>query len=156
MIKEFAHPKALEILNDAIFWDGSNEFAPFGSDEGSDAFYIFQDWLKDHPEGEAWEYLQGMAISQKIPLIYLEQEDISELESGLKYILIEEFDWEVIAICFAQFILKGYISAQAKQIGVNVINRQMSAYVLQELIPVNGRKERNKLLKIQLAAMKKL
>lgn len=40
-MKEIAHPDALQLLKEDFFWDTSDEFAPFGSDEGSDAFSKF-------------------------------------------------------------------------------------------------------------------
>ncbi len=157
MIRTSAHPKALEVLADEVFWDQSNEFAPFGSDEGCNAFYAFQSWLEAHPAGEAMAYLQERTIYQGVSPVYVLLEDVTGLEEDRKYSLIEDFDWEAIAICFAQFILKGYISAQAKQIGITAIKRQMSKHVLQCLIPdERGREERKELLHIQLKFLKKL
>ncbi len=152
-----AHPNALEVLEEDLFWDQSNEFAPFGNDEGYDAFYSFRRWLQDHPDGEAAEYLQERATYQGVPLGDLELENVSGLEEGRKYSLIEDLDWEAIAICFAQFILKGYISDRAKQIGIKAVRRQMDDHVLKCLIPnQSGREERKELLQIQLKVLKKL
>lgn len=36
---ETAHPRARELMWEPIFWDCADEAAPFGSDEGFDAYY---------------------------------------------------------------------------------------------------------------------
>jgi len=45
-----AHPRARELMTEEIFWDCADEAGPFGSDEGSTAYYEWRDWRKDNPE----------------------------------------------------------------------------------------------------------
>jgi uncharacterized protein YfeS len=41
---EAAHPRARELMIEEFLWDCVDEEAPFGSDEGHDAFYEFREW----------------------------------------------------------------------------------------------------------------
>ena len=41
---ETAHPRARELMSEAFLWDCVDEEAPFGSDEGFDAYYEFREW----------------------------------------------------------------------------------------------------------------
>src|SRR5687768_8736750 len=46
---ETAHARARELLVEEFFWDCVDEEAPFGSDEGHDAYYEFRRWRTEHP-----------------------------------------------------------------------------------------------------------
>lgn len=41
---ETAHPRARELMDEEFFWDCVDEEAPFGSDEGHDAYFEFRRW----------------------------------------------------------------------------------------------------------------
>lgn len=47
---ETAHSRARELMHEAFFWDCVDEAAPFGSDEGSDAYHEWRSWREDNPE----------------------------------------------------------------------------------------------------------
>jgi uncharacterized protein YfeS len=42
------HPRAQELMDEAL-WDCVNELAPFGSDEGADAYAEYRSWRASHP-----------------------------------------------------------------------------------------------------------
>ncbi|MDB4766498.1 molybdate metabolism regulator, partial [bacterium] len=46
---KLAHPRARELMPEAFFWSCVNELAPFGSDEGSDAYYEWRRWRAGNP-----------------------------------------------------------------------------------------------------------
>lgn len=68
---ETAHPKANKLMNEDFYWSPIEESGPFGSDDGSDAFYGFREWRQGN-----------MTIS---PTVYLK-----ELIEGWGY---PPFDW---------------------------------------------------------------
>jgi hypothetical protein len=45
---ELAHPRARELMTEPLFWDCVDESAPFGSDEGSDAYYEWRFWREEN------------------------------------------------------------------------------------------------------------
>ncbi len=46
---ELAHPRARELMVEPFFWDCVDERAPFGSDEGNDAYYEWRRWREENP-----------------------------------------------------------------------------------------------------------
>jgi hypothetical protein len=46
---ERAHPRARELLVEDFLWDCADEEAPFGSDEGHDAYYEYRRWRASAP-----------------------------------------------------------------------------------------------------------
>ncbi|MDJ1499685.1 hypothetical protein [Xanthocytophaga agilis] len=100
-MKEIAHPDALQVLKEDFFWDTSDEFATFGSDEGSDAFSNFYDWKKENPDNEAIVFIRKSLLKdsqvKKEDLVYT---DINSTNEETRLTIIEEIDFEIIAICF--------------------------------------------------------
>jgi len=43
---ETAHPRARQLMREEFFWDCVDEEAPFGSDEGWQAYYEFRGWRR--------------------------------------------------------------------------------------------------------------
>ena len=43
-----AHPKAQKLLTEEFYWSPVEESGPFGSDDGSDAFYGFREWRQSN------------------------------------------------------------------------------------------------------------
>src|SRR6476660_1063522 len=41
-----AHPRARELMAEEFLWNCADEEAPFGSDEGHDAYYEFREWRR--------------------------------------------------------------------------------------------------------------
>lgn len=57
---ESAHPKAKELLTDDFYWSPFEESAPFGNDDGSDAFYGFREWRFDNKSESPIKYLRKL------------------------------------------------------------------------------------------------
>ncbi|MDJ1469045.1 hypothetical protein QNI19_04710 [Cytophagaceae bacterium DM2B3-1] len=131
-MKEIAHPNALQVLKEDFFWDTSDEFAPFGSDEGSDAFSHFYEWKKEHPDIDAIEYIRELLIKDiGIDSSDLEYIDANSIPEEVRSVIIEEIDFELIAICFGQILLTATIDCETKRLTQIVIKRQLSNYVLE-------------------------
>lgn len=57
---ETAHPKAKELLIEDFYWSSIEESAPFGNDDGSDAFYGFRDWRSKNKNESPIVYLKEL------------------------------------------------------------------------------------------------
>jgi uncharacterized protein YfeS len=55
-----AHPKAKELLTEEFYWSPIEESGPFGSDEGSDAFYGFREWRTRNINISPIKYLEEL------------------------------------------------------------------------------------------------
>ena len=49
---ETARPRARELMTEKVLWDCVDEDAPFGSDEGHDAYYEFRAWREEKQSGK--------------------------------------------------------------------------------------------------------
>ena len=152
-IKDLFSPKAKEILTNEIFWDLSNEFAPFGSDEGFDGFWCFEKWLRANPSENVMVYLRYLASYFRLEFNQIYQTRISDLENR-NLILIEDFDDEIIAVCFGQLILQGFIQRSLLRIGTIALERQATTFVLHHRMDSEDLKaERKMILEILLVAL---
>ena len=99
---ETAHPKAKKLMTEEFYWSPIEESGPFGSDDGSDAFYGFRQWrqsnktvsptvyLKELIEGWGyppfdWNEMDTTKISQYISA--KTQADNSEIEKNIPAML---------------------------------------------------------------------
>lgn len=48
--EEQSHPRAIELIPEAFFWDCSDELAPFGSDEGDTALAEYRRYKQENPK----------------------------------------------------------------------------------------------------------
>ncbi len=64
---ENAHPKAKELLTEDFYWSPIEESAPFGSDDGSDAFYGYREWRNINKTESPIEYLKNLLSEWGFP-----------------------------------------------------------------------------------------
>jgi uncharacterized protein YfeS len=130
---ETAHPRARELMVEPFFWDCADERAPFGSDEGSDAYYEWRNWREDHPshpltECLAW-ILDGNLAGYNESLCSNEQieEDLANPDDAFLANHFDMFtlDTTIIATALGQLMDEGKIDADAKPYIVIAIRRQM-------------------------------
>ena len=57
---ETAHPKAKKLLTEEFYWSPIEESGPFGSDDGSDAFYGFRQWRQNNKTVSPTVYLKEL------------------------------------------------------------------------------------------------
>lgn len=156
-IKNLFSTRAKEVLEEDLFWDTSNEFAPFGNDEGFDAFANFKKWVESNPDKDVTPYIKSKLKRYNFEEKHLYETNVDLLDPVTRNILIEELDNEIIAICFGQLILKGCIDSFLKDIGRIVLERQSSESVLNYLIDDNELKiERKAILEAEIEVLEKL
>ena len=138
---ETAHPRARELMCEYFFWDCVDEAAPFGSDEGSDAYYEWRDWREENPDapltdcfnwilqGELAAYNESLASDARIEQDIEEPEDAFLAESYDIFTL----DTTIIATGLGQLMDEGRIDPDAKKFLHFAINRDVGAFVLDQL-----------------------
>jgi len=132
--KSKAHPKATELLSEDFFWDGTDELAPFGSDEGHTALVEFRKWRKKNKKISvgfciAWviesvgefedyeEYNEENLVDEKIIQQQINDENFDEQH------YIYTLDTSVIATALGQLVDEGLIEADYKYYVQVAINR---------------------------------
>lgn len=105
--QETAHPAAKELFNEEFYWSPIEETSPFGSDDGSDAFYQFREWRETNKTAspfifietllDTWGYSRGPAPHDAEVVEYLMERSVLGTNNV------------IIAVGFGQFVLEGKI-----------------------------------------------
>jgi uncharacterized protein YfeS len=119
---ETAHPRARELMVESLFWDCVDEGAPFGSDEGSDAYYEWRRWREVNPTAPLTEclswILDGKLAGYNDALCTDEQieQDLANPDGAFLADHYDMFtlDTTIIATALGQLMDEGTIDASAK------------------------------------------
>ncbi|QDV25800.1 molybdate metabolism regulator [Aureliella helgolandensis] len=112
---ETAHPRARELMAEPLFWDCVDESTPFGSDEGSDAYYEWRCWRDENPSAsltDCFDWILNGQLSD-YSLAY-------ESENWDSFTL----DATIIATGLGQLMDEGTIDVNAKPLLEIAIQRQ--------------------------------
>jgi len=77
---ETANPKAKALLVDDFYWSTIEESGPFGSDDGSDAFYGFREWRLTNEQSSPLLYLQELFESWGYPYFDVNEMNVAKIE----------------------------------------------------------------------------
>ena len=134
---ETAHPRARELMVETFFWDCVDERAPFGSDEGSDAYYEWRSWREANPlspltdciswilDGKLNDYNDTLCTDEQI------EEDLANPDAAFLSDHYDMFtlDTTIIATALGQLMDEGKIDADAKPYVNIALRRQLHASV---------------------------
>ena len=123
------HPCADELMRDPMFWDCVNELAPFGSDEGADAYVEYRSWRSENPDANLVDCIswilggkQAAYNDSLIEDVAIQDSDKSAREFG--YADAFTLDATIIATVLGQLVDEGRIDVEAKPFAATVILRQ--------------------------------
>lgn len=141
ILKEKAHPRAQELIQDDFFWDYLDELTPFGSDEGHNALVQYREWRQANLDTPIIDCLNWLieGIGDMNPEDYNESFILSE--NIIKQLDDEEFDDDyfiytldayLIGVCFGQLADEGKMDADSKEIAKLALQRQLNWASLDE------------------------
>lgn len=123
---KFAHPRAQELFDEEFFWDGIDDHAPWGSDEGADALEFFAQAHSDDgvpPDPlEFAKYYVAENWSNERPGEDLDDEHLETLCAA---------HLAVIAIALGMYMIHGYVPSDLKAFGLEAIDRELQPNCLQ-------------------------
>jgi uncharacterized protein YfeS len=129
-----AHPRARELMTEEFFWDCADEEAPFGSDEGHDAYYQFRDWRRRNRKKKLTACLarimQGEGLNGYNDELCSDaaiERDLEDPDDAFLAYAYDMFtlDTTVIATALGQLLDEGRIDAEAKPYARAAIKRQL-------------------------------
>jgi uncharacterized protein YfeS len=116
----FAHPRARALFSESFFWDGIDDCAPWGSDEGADALAAFgRSHLPDGSPPNMMEFTRqyvGWNWSPERITVDADEATLSAYSSA---------HLAVIAIALGAYLLHGYVPHELKQLGLEAIDREL-------------------------------
>ena len=130
---ETAHPRAQELMTEPGLWDCSDEEAPFGSDEGFDAYYEFRHWRADNPDQPltaCFSWIMDGRLSEYNAALHDDASVTRDLAEPDDAFLAEHFDMftldaTVMATALGQLLDEGTIDADAKPYVRVAVQRQL-------------------------------
>lgn len=135
---ENAHPRSIELMKEDFFWDNTDEEAPFGSDEGAQAYDEFCEWRKENKRKSitkclSWimnDQLEG--YNEQLCSNKVIEKDLDDPGNSF---LAEHYDMytldaTVIATVLSQLIEEGRIDVKVKPFALIAITRQLHPKVL--------------------------
>jgi hypothetical protein len=79
-----AHPNAKRLMKDEFFFSVIEETAPFGSDDGADAYAGFKDWRAMHSSESPVQFLQDQIEIWRYPQFDIYETSFENLKPYLK------------------------------------------------------------------------
>jgi uncharacterized protein YfeS len=135
------HPNARKLMKEESLWSCVNELAPFGSDEGADAYVEYRAWRSENPRSNLVEciswILQGKEADYNESLVQdgaIEQQVANPDEAvlGLAYPDAFTLDATIIATVLGQLVDEGRVDLEAKPFAAVAIARQCHPLIIAE------------------------
>jgi uncharacterized protein YfeS len=122
-------------MQDPMFWDCVNELAPFGSDEGADAYVEYRNWRVDNPDAnliECISWILGGKQSEYNDSLSQDAVIRDSDASALKFGYNDAFtlDATILATVLGQLVDEGRIDGEAKPFARVAIRRQSHPIIL--------------------------
>ena len=130
-----AHPIAKRLMSEEFYWSPIEETAPFGSDDGADAYAGFADWRQTHRTDNPKQFLMEQIEYWGYPTFDLNETSFEKLKPYLKQSdlgirFMSGIDAAIAAIAFGQLYLEGTVDKNFKGLAVTSIKRQLNPEVL--------------------------
>ena len=119
-------------MPEEFFWDCVDEDAPFGSDEGWDAYYEWRSWRAENPASEIKECLAWIVsdrLEEYNESLYSDEQIEKDIESPDDAFMSEGFDiftldTTIMATGLGQLMDEGKIDESAKPYLLVAVSRQ--------------------------------
>jgi uncharacterized protein YfeS len=127
---EKANPVARRLMNEEFYWSPIEGTAPFGNDDGADAYAGFKDWRQTHKADNPKKFLLEQIDYWGYPSFDINETSFEKLkpylnqnELGSRY--MSGIDAAIVAIAFGQLYLEGTINKDFNEIAKTAINREL-------------------------------
>lgn len=124
-----AHPNAKPLLYDEFFFDPIEETAPFGNDDGADAYVHFLQYRLGNPKGSLLECVKLLIDNWGYPKFDLYETDFHKLEPYLMHKdraprMLRGTDAIIVATAFGQLYKEGKMDKDIREFAQIAIKRQ--------------------------------
>ncbi len=129
--KETSHPNFVKSMESEFYYDCTDEFSPFGNDDGADLLYNLEDWYREKKLTRnivKWMFNQidemGFEYESKGCSEILDLKTLNKIQEEDEY-LISSMDNSIIATGFGQIKITGKIDSKLKDLTIKALDRQM-------------------------------
>lgn len=137
------YPRGAKILSEGFYWDCTDEFSPFGNDDGADTLEAFVEWREEHPRANPLKFLEQFLKEWDVKNDYWEVVDASKALALLEQ---DEFSFTtrdncLIAVAFGQILVDGKVAPELKRRALLAIERRLLPQVSEKLFGQGHRAE---------------
>lgn len=131
LLKENCHPLFTANFIDEFYYDVTDEFSPFGNDDGADTLFRLEEWYKEKKtEGNIVKWMYKFI--DEAGYIY-GSESASQITDFKTMLEIEDedpnffifLDKVIIATAFGQIKIAGKIDAKLKKNAISALDREL-------------------------------
>ncbi|CAA7389949.1 hypothetical protein [Chryseobacterium fistulae] len=123
---------AKRIMISKFYYDPLDSWSPFGNDVGSDTYYLYCDWKREHSNQNVKGFLEEELINFGYPGfdLYIDGNDPEKLKGIVdtmvnKYIDLNAINNIVISLAFSQLFLDGRIEREIKKWAEAAFSREL-------------------------------
>lgn len=125
-----SHPRFVKLAIAEFYYDCTDDFSPFGNDDGADILYELEDWFREHKgKGNIIEWLfdtidgYGFKYQSRPVASMLDLDSLSRIQSEEPH-FIDCMDRCIIAAAFGQIKISGKINSELLGLANITIKRQ--------------------------------
>ena len=124
--REDAHPKALEALTEAFFWDANDLGSPLGGDTGRDVLEALRDAVESTPRVRPVTVLDEILARWEVAndsWDVVSEAEVQAIGEDDEFSLLTR-DEAILALAFAQIVVEGRIDAEVRRRALLAVTRQ--------------------------------
>jgi uncharacterized protein YfeS len=126
--RETSHPNFVKLLNDEFYYDCTDEFSPFGNDDGADILFILEDWYKENgklskPVKFVKDYIDENLGFETKHVKVTDKAKILKINAEEEFIF-DSIDHAIIATAFGQYKIEGTLNPDLKELANIALDRQ--------------------------------
>ena len=124
--RDDAHPKAIEALTDAFFWDAADLGSPLGGDTGRDVLEALRDAREADPRGRALTVLDDILATWEVAndsWDVVSEREVQTIGEDDEFSLLTR-DEAILALAFAQIVVEGRVDSEVRRRALLALTRQ--------------------------------
>ncbi|MEP7121175.1 MAG: hypothetical protein ABJE95_09705 [Byssovorax sp.] len=124
--RDDAHPKAVETLTEAYFWDANDLGSPLGGDTGRDVLDALRDALEASPPGRVVTVLDAILARWEVAndsWDVVSEAEVQAIGEDDEFSLLTR-DEAIFAMAFAQIVIEGRVDPEIRRRALLAVTRQ--------------------------------
>lgn len=126
--RETSHPNFVNALTDEFYYDCTDEFSPFGNDDGADTLTSLEKWYQANgnlkkPLKFLKELIEDNWGCETKYIKLIDKAKILKVNSEEKF-LFDTIDHSIIATAFGQYKIEGILNSELKDLAEIAFERQ--------------------------------
>ena len=125
--RETSHPNFVNTLTEEFYYDCTDEFSPFGNDDGADTLASLEEWYQQNGDlKKPLKFLKELIEEnwgfETKYMKLIDKEQILKINSENEF-MFDTIDHSIVATAFGQYKIEGTLSSDLKDLANIAIDR---------------------------------